>query len=300
MKARAGFLSVLLLAAGALAFGSGDVVVLKGGTRIELKKPAERAGNVVLLTRSDGALLSVPASEIDWKATAAARAVKAPAAPAPAAEMHPETPAEAARTAKDRPKARVKLTDADVSHVTEEAASPEDDKKSQAGSGAARLDVVDYSQEKSGTNVLVRGELRNSGGIPALNSRMVVTVMDEKGEKIASGDAGLSNNLVEPGKSVSFSVTIPVGDKVVASLRFAPQWTAPPAPAAGATPPAAAEAAAAAKPTPPRPTPTPYGQGTLYAPMAAPASTTPPADNHRGYIPGMSSPENQPKPPNQP
>ena len=47
----------------------------------------------------------------------------------------------------------------------------------------------------------------------------------------------------------------------------------------------------------PGPTPTPYGRGTLYAPPAASAATTPPADDHRGYLPGMSSPENQPKPP---
>ena len=56
---------VLLLAA-AFAFAAGDVVVLKGGARIDLRKAPERQGSVVLLTRSDGTLLSVRAADIDW------------------------------------------------------------------------------------------------------------------------------------------------------------------------------------------------------------------------------------------
>ena len=54
-----------------------DVVVLKGGGKIELKQPPVRRGNTVLLTRKDGTLLSVPFSEIDQKATAAAKKRKA-------------------------------------------------------------------------------------------------------------------------------------------------------------------------------------------------------------------------------
>src|SRR5262249_58446484 len=131
-------------------------------------------------------------------------------------------------------------------------------------------EVADYSQEKSGSNVVVRGDLRNVGGTPALNSRMIVTVMDEKGEKVASAEAGLSNGMVNPGATVAFSVTIPVGEKIAASLRFAPQWVAPAA-AAPAVSPTAAPGAAAARPAPasPTPVPTPYGQGSLYAPAAA-------------------------------
>jgi hypothetical protein len=127
---------------------------------------------------------------------------------------------------------------------------------------------------------------------------MTVTALDEKGEKIASGEAGLSNSLVVPGASVSFSATIPVGDRFVGSLRFTPQWIAPAASAAAPAPPAAATPAAARPAAQsPSPVPTPYGLGSLYAAPPASASTTPPADGNRGYIPGMSSPENQPKPP---
>jgi hypothetical protein len=167
-------------------------------------------------------------------------------------------------------------------------------------SGSGRLEIVDYQQEKAGGNLVVRGSIRNSGTTPATGSRMTVTAMDEKGEKIATGDAGLSNSVVAPGGAVSFSATIPVGEKSVGSVRFAPQWlaSAPPGPAAAATP--AAPSASAEKPPArqnPTPVPTPYGLGSLYAAPAASASTTPSADGKTGYLPNVSSPENQPKPP---
>ncbi|HKF44961.1 MAG TPA: hypothetical protein VKG01_17830 [Thermoanaerobaculia bacterium] len=284
--------AAVLLAAGA------DVVVLKGGAKVELKKAPERRGSLILLTRADGTLLSVPEAEVDWKATADLRAARAPAkAAAPAAPAAPESPAEAARQGREGPRAKVKLTDADVQHVVEDTGdSGEKEKKAEERSGGARLEVADYTQEKSGANVIVRGELRNVGGTPAVSSRMTVTAMDEKGEKIASAEAGLSNGMIASGATVSFSVTIPIGEKVSASLRFSPQWVAPAAPAPAASPGTASGAAANRPAASPTQAPTPYGLGTLYAPMAAPASTTPPADGNRGYIPGMSSPESQPQP----
>jgi hypothetical protein len=289
----------MLAVAGALHAGPADVVVLKGGARVELKKPAERRGDLVLLTRADGTLLSVPFSEIDWKATADLRAARAPgkAAPDTSVTAPADSPAQAARQGKAGPHAKVKLTDSDVQHPMEESADSADkEKKPPEQGGGARLEVADYTQEKSGSNVIVRGEIRNVGGTPALNSRMTVTAMDDKGEKIASAEAGLSNGMVAAGASVSFSATIPVGEKLSASLRFSPQWIAPAAPAPAVSPTAAGAPASRPAPANPTPVPTPYGQGSLYAPAAAPASTTPPADGNQGYIPGMSSPENQPQP----
>ena len=292
-------LAALLPAAVLLAAAAGDLVILKGGVRIDLRKPPARQGNLVLLTRADGTLLSIPASEIDWKATAAAKAPAPAAAPAPAVTAPPETPAQAAKATGHGPKARVKLTDADVSHPSDEGTETGENEKKETLSGPARLEVVDHAQEKAGANLLVRGSMRNSGGAPAVSARMTVTAMDEKGERIASGEAGLSNALIEPGATVTFSVTIPVGERPVGSIRFTPQWLTTPAPAAPTPAPAPTAAPAGAAPASqkPSPAPTPYGLGTLYAPPAAPASTTPPTDDRRGYIPGMSSPENQPKPP---
>ena len=294
-------LGLFAFASSVVLFAAADVVVLKGGTRIELQKPPVRQGSVALLTRADGTLLSVPVSEIDWKATAAARAESsASKPPASTVSAPPETPAQAAKAGRDGPRARVKLTDADVQHPLQ-SEEPDEDKKAggAADAGSARLEVSDYTQERNGPNLVVHGDLRNPGNAPAASARMTVTAMDEKGEKIASAEAGLSNGLVSPGASVSFSATIPIGERVVGSLRFAPQWLAPPSPAQAPGPAPTAAAAAAPKPasTPPAPTRTPYGQGSLYAPPPAAAPTGPPADGNRGYIPGMADPESQPKPP---
>jgi hypothetical protein len=291
---RGGIGSALLFAAAAFCFAATDVVVLQGGVRIDLQKPLTRQGNVVLLTGADGTLLSVKASDIDWKATAAAKAARGSGKPAPALTGPAETPAQAAKSGREGPKARVKLTDADVGHSGEEQTDGEEKpKKEEPRSATAKLDVIDYSQEKSGPNLVVRGSMRNSGATPAVNARMTVTALDEKGEKIGSGEASLANGLVAPGATVAFTASIPVGEKFVGTLRFAPQWISP-------APPAPAPAApAAGRPAGPAPTPvaTPYGLGTLYAAPASSAPTTAPADGKTGYIPGMSSPENQPKVP---
>jgi hypothetical protein len=297
------------------AAGLAEVVVLKGGVIIPLQRPPVRRGNNVLLTRTDGTLLSVPASEIDRTATAAASSAPPPAPPASSIPARPATLAEAARAAREVPKARVRITDANVSHGEAAAASAEETATAQetaAAAGAGRVEVADSSQEKSGEALVVRGTLRNPGGTPAINVRMTVTALDAKGQTIASGEAGVSNSVIDPSGSVNFSVTIPLGNRVVGSLRFAPRWVSPAAPAAPAAPgsedPAnrdrpgasatpAAPAAAAPRSAPPPPAPTPYGRGSLYAPPAPNAPSQAPSDGKTGYLPGPSHPANQPKPP---
>jgi hypothetical protein len=298
----------------AAAVGYADVVVLKGGVVINLKKPPVLRGETVLLTRTDGTLLSVPASEIDRDATTAARAAATPApapTPPPAATL-----AGAARATKEVPKARVKITDADVSHreIAQASASEpgEAEKQADSSAGAGRVEVADYTQSKSGDALIVRGTLRNPGATPAINVRMSVTALDPKGQTIASGEAGISNGTIEPSGSVAFSVTIPVGARPAASFRFAPRWISPsPAPAVspapdqatsreGATASSSSSAAPTAPPragTPPPPAPTPYGRGSLYAPPAPNAPIEAPKDGKTGYLPGPSHPSNQPKPP---
>jgi hypothetical protein len=301
------FFGVLLSAA--VSFG--DVVVLKGGVVINLKKPPAVRGDAVLLTRMDGTLLSVPASEIDREATAAARAAGAPAAPAPTAAP-PATLAGAARAGKEVPKARVRITDADVSHVeaTEPAAGTEPgeaEKGAETSAGSGRVEVSDYTQEKSGDALVVRGALRNPGGTPAKTVRMTVTALDSKGQTIASTEAGISSGSIEPSKTVAFSVTIPIGTRSVASLRFEPRWISQALPVAAAKPDEAAAregtpsgpspAAPPRTTAPPPPAPTPYGRGSLYAPPAPNAPSEPSKDGKTGYLPGPSHPSNQPKPP---
>ena len=299
-----------------------EVIVLRGGVVINLKKAPERRGETVLLTRTDGTLLSVPLSEIDRPATAAARSAAAstpPPAPTPAPAA---TLAGAARAAKEIPKARIRITDADVSHgeaaaAEAEAARGEAEKEAATSAGAGRVEVAEYTQEKSGDALVVRGTLKNPGATQALNVRMSVTAMDAKGQTIASGEAGVSNGVIEPSRTVAFTVTIPVGNRNVAAIRFSPRWISPslPAPASGsssegesgakAAPATAGSGAAAAAPeaspkpsAPPPPAPTPYGRGNLYAAPPANAPSQAPADGKTGYLPGASHPGNQPKPPN--
>ena len=301
MKFLRACLVLALLLAALSAFGA-DVVVLRGGIRIELQKPWVRQGNQAILTRADGTLLSVPVSEIDLKATAAAKAARA-AKPASssggALEAPRESPAEAARASRDSRKARIKITDADVVHVEE----PEEGEKKEPAAPAegGRLEVGDFTQEKTGGNLIVRGSIRNVGATPATSARMTVMALDQKGEKIASGEAVLSKGNVDPGATVSFSATIALGEKLSASLRFTPQWIAaapalPAAASAGSPTPGPSSQAPAREAAPPQPTPTPYGLGTLFAPPVASAPTAPPDDNHRGYIPEFTK-EGQPKVP---
>jgi len=285
------------MAAGLAFPASGDVVVLKGGSVIPLKQPVVRRGNTAYITRADGTLLSVPASEIDRDATAAANrpahAAVQPAPPAPATN-----PADAARSGRDGQKARVRITDADVSHPLDfSAAETGDEKKKDEGAGTARVEVADHTREKNGPTLVVKGTLRNPGQGPAENVRLAVSAIDEKGQAIDGTNATLSKGTLDSGTTVDFTASLNVGEKTVSSLRFQPQWTLPkpPPPPPGQAAKGGAAAAEAAKA--PAPAPTPYGRGTLFAAPVANASPETPSDSHTGYLPGASSPDNQPKPP---
>jgi hypothetical protein len=254
----------------------------------------------------------VPVSEIDRDATAAAVAArrKSSARPSGAGSSEASTPAEVARTTKDVPKAKVRITDADVSHPLDMGDSSDAKaEKKEAAPGDPRVEVVDYSQAKSGGTLTVKGTVRNPGQGTAENVRLQVTAVDEKAQVIDGANATLSKGSVDSGTTVDFTASLNVGDKSVVSLRFNPLWNftpratpaASPAQTGGATKPAAtgantvgsaANAARAATPVP-----TPYGRGNLYAAPPANAPSEAPADGKTGYIPGASHPDNQPKPP---
>ena len=293
-------LAAILLVGGSVAIAAAaDVVILRGGSRIELQGPVMQKGNTAILTRADGTLLSVPMTEIDWQATAAAKS-SGPAPVRPAVVAPPSTPSDALRSPKGE-KARVKVTDADVGHVD---TSGSDNKIDSLPMNAPKVEVGEYTQTKNGSNLIVNGVLHNPGSVPVTGTRMTVSAVDENGNVVSSASATVSNGTIEGGRTVGFGVTIPTGDRIVAQLRFSPQWITPAAPAAGSSAAPAASAsgamaasADAAASKPPAPAPTPYGRGTLYAPPAANAPSTPPDDNRNGYLPGASTPENQPKNP---
>jgi len=294
-RTRAGFLAALLAATA--AFAGADVVVLKGGTVVPLKQAWVRRGNTAYLTRADGTLLSVPVSEIDREATAAANQARPSASAAPA--VPPSTPAEAVRATSEAPKARVRITDADVSHPLDlDAAAATEEGKEAAAPGGPRVEVADYTQEFVGEALAVKGSLRNPGQGLAENVRMGVSAFDEKGQAIDGAQAILSKGSIASGQTVDFTASLKVGSKTVANIRFNPQWTLPKPPPPPTPQPGTAAAAAAARAAVPTPVRTPYGLGTLYAAPVASAPSKPPADGKTGYIPGATSPDNQPKPPN--
>ena len=308
-------LLALLAVGSAAAKAANPVVVLKGGEVIALKEPYTIKGSNAILVRTDGTMFSVPVSEIDQKATKARMAApRSEAAPA-AVSADAETPAEAARSAGTRPRARVRLTDADVGHQP----APEGEEGSEAAAAGssstgtpAKVEVADYTQDKAGNQFVVRGNLRNVGASTASGVRMTVFLVNEKGDSFTRREAGLATTTIEAGHTISFSAAFDTGGQNVNGVRFQPIWVAAPvaAPAGGAgggssgasagsngsksmsgAPPAPSPAAA------PQPVPTPYGRGLLWAPGAPPASDKPPADGTNGYLPGAARPEDQPKPP---
>ncbi|HXM76646.1 MAG TPA: hypothetical protein VN971_07715, partial [Thermoanaerobaculia bacterium] len=202
------------------ATSAAEVAVLRGGTRIELKSPLIRQGNTVLLTRADGTLLSLPASELDLAATAAANARPAPRSSAKAVGVS-ETPAGAARAVREAPKARVRVTDADVGHPLRAigSAAPEE-KKDSSVSGAGRVEIADYDQQRADADVLVRGNLRNPGATPATGVRLNVSAVDDKGQVIVSAPAVVASAILEPGRTSAFSARLAVGQTPVSVLRF--------------------------------------------------------------------------------
>lgn len=293
-------LAVFLSGFAALSLAA-DVVVLRGGSRIELKSPLVAQGNNALLTRSDGTLLSVPLTEVDWKATNAARA-SGPIVARPALLLPPSAPADAVRTGKHE-KARIRVTDADVAHAEAVAAPGEKEKGVETRAGAGRVEIGDYTQQKSGTSLMVAGSLRNPGTTAVTNTRLTVSAIDEAGNAVSTGNATLATGTIEGGSTVAFTATLPIGDRTVNQVRFSPMWQTPPPPppaaaadATGTGAPGAPTSGAAAS-RPPAPARTPPGQGLLYAAPAPSSPSVAPADGKTGYIPGAASPENQPKPP---
>lgn len=248
-RLRSGLAAALFLVVAATALAADDVVVLKGGKVIPLKGPWVRKGNTAYLTKPDGTVLSVSVSEIDRDATDAARAAAAAPPPAPpSAAEAPATPVDAARSKDEGPKARVRITDSDVSHPLDlsdpSATAAKDKDKKDLGPGSARVEISTYDQKKEGGSVTVSGKLRNPSQQKVENVRLNVLILDEKGQAIESGNAGLSNGDIEPGSEIDFLVKIPVGDRTPASLRFAPTWQGPkPTPVPPGAKPARATAA---------------------------------------------------------
>jgi hypothetical protein len=122
---RVGLAAVWLAAgvgAGVLSGAGAEVVVLKGGAKIELASPMVVKGDRYVLTRADGTVLSVPISEVDLEATRALKAAAPQATPAPTPP--PARPVDAVRPARAGDASRTRITDENLRHASEASASP--------------------------------------------------------------------------------------------------------------------------------------------------------------------------------
>jgi pyruvate dehydrogenase E2 component (dihydrolipoyllysine-residue acetyltransferase) len=292
-------LAILLASAAAIA---AQVVVLKGGTRIELAKPYGLRGSQAILVRKDGTVLSVPASEIDQKATEQANVRKAPVrSEAPSA---PETLAEAARSTAGA-RGKVQITDADVAHPmeTSEEAPPA------SSSGGARVRVTDWKQAISGGNIVITGSVQNVGTDPANGVSLSVEALDGQGKVVATGFGTVAAGTLAPGATASFSATLSANHPI-STFTFHPRWEVPARPEAEAGAGAAADqqkekkAEAAPKPAAPAPTPAPQKAASTppspapaggYAAPIASAPVNAPAQPNGTYVPGVD-PQSQPHP----
>lgn len=280
------------------ATGFAEVIVLKGGSRLELSKPYVVRGSQAILTLKDGTVLSVAASEIDRDATAAARAAATQKA-APPSPPAATSPAEAARAQQGASKAKVHLGDSDVGH--DYAPTPDDaGGESAPAASDARIEVADWDKTPGDGSVTVHGNVRNSGGTTAQAVGLMVSIRDEDGKTTGSSTASLPSPTLEPGASMPFTASIAASGKV-GSVRFQPRWDVPVPPkeksgAKQGSP--ASPAAPASKPAPaPEPAKPQYVPTPGYAPPAPSATNQPDPEGHQGYLPGVEIPPPPPPPP---
>ena len=293
MRWRSGLAAAVLTCAAGGGARAATSSCSRAGRSIPLKQPVVRRGNTAYITRADGTLLSVPASEIDRDATAAANRRRG--RPPLRTRLPASTPAEAARRRRRtgrRPASASPTPTSRTRSSTTRSPGPRRQGRGKERPGARRADGRSrrLHPEKNGDALVLKGTLRNLGQGAAENVRMTVTAIDEKGQPIDGADANLSKGTVEPGLDGRIHGVAERGRRRPSRpLRFEPAWTAPPPPAPTPRPGAAGSGRAAPRAKPPAPAPTPYGRGTLYAAPVANAPSEAPADGKTGYIPGADA-----------
>jgi hypothetical protein len=189
---------VLLAAVSPLA---ADWLVLKDGSgRVETKGPWQVQGSQVVFHLPNGALSSLRLRDVDLDASQQA-AVEAAASKPPATP--PVDPTER--------RAVLTLTDKDVAHV-EPTPSPAPAAAAPAvAAPASRIAVSEWHQdfEASAQGVTLVGEITNTSRDVVGEIHVTATLMDDKGELLASGNGLLGTSTLKPGDRTIFRVSIP-------------------------------------------------------------------------------------------
>ncbi len=288
---------MLLLLAGPLI---ADQVVLRDGRVLETKKPPTIRGRQAVLVLADGKLVSIPATELDMKKTAALAAKPTvTGSGGKTAESPPPTLVDAARASAAARKAVVILTDRDVAGGRLE---PTGEKSISPG----RVVVSNVSARKAGGGTAVTGSVQNAGEVPIEGVAVTVEAVGADGKTIASAFGQLSADALGAGEKATFSAQLDA-EAGAQNVRVVPRWRETKRAAAGADASGQAGRSEAPGESPagvePPPTPVPAPTATPTPPsrpsdVAAPPANAPvgaPASPGGTYLPLPAS--DQPKPP---
>jgi hypothetical protein len=205
-------LAVVAIAAAAPALRA-DWLVLRDGSKLELRGAWKVDGKRVVFQLADGTLSSLKLDQVDLDASAKATANAA--APAP--------PKKSARSAPAEPKARRVFTDADFSHPVlpdpeaavadgaAEGATPNDAQPKADTKAAQPLEVLVWNQSVDpGTGqITITGTLRNAGEDLATAVVVEVQLVDRNGAVLTKSNANVSTPNVRAGAEVEFRVRFP-------------------------------------------------------------------------------------------
>jgi hypothetical protein len=244
---------LLLLAGAALCTGlprpaAADWLITQEGARVETHGPWQVKGKLVVFTAADGTLSSLRINQVDLDASQKATA-----------EKHKLVEEDIAVKPADRRKSVRTITDKDVTHPggaaadaakpPEDAAKkPEDTAKAADAKGGKSEATVNKGKsspvvvgswqklerdQKDGIELF--GELKNETPEIASEVALKVTLIDEAGGVLATTEAILTANAIEPRSATNFRAIFP-GVYTFASAKFdirsAPlklQTVAPPA-----------------------------------------------------------------------
>ncbi len=220
---------LLLLAGAALATGlsrpaAADWLVTREGARVETHGPWQVKGKLVVFTAPDGTLSSLRASLVDLDASQRATAdkqkmVEEDIAVKPAERKKPMrsiTDKDFPRSGADRPvepgKADSKGDKGDLKSDAKTEGTKGAKSETTVNKGKSSPVVVGSWQkverdQKDGIELF--GELKNESGDIASQVVLTVTLVDEAGGVLATGEAILTANSIEPHSATNFRAVFP-------------------------------------------------------------------------------------------
>ncbi|HEV7668097.1 MAG TPA: FxLYD domain-containing protein [Thermoanaerobaculia bacterium] len=218
--------SVLLVALVAGTTARADWLVLRDGSRLEVKGTWKVSGKQIVFTSIDGKLSSLRGDQVDLEASARAteEAVRA----------SEEAEVESAPAEEVKPKARWSFTDKDFPHPQAEGTTADvDGDQGGAKTGAKTtptetpkpgLEVVVWSQsiDPARNRIRVSGTLQNAGKDMAASIELEIQLVDRQGVVVGAQPAVVQKPSLAPGESTDFSTTFP---QVISyeTVKFAPK-----------------------------------------------------------------------------